>query len=386
MKNIDVYGNYFRFPDSTETAIEELIQDEGVKKIVVLHTYPSFNNATQYGHEWYDENGNGISAVPGKTFKQCIEDITDGVGPATRKKLNEYLANKPWDKHADHPWPLIERMVEDRDPTVSVGFAPAYGEFPEFEQSVLDMLEYTVEKYDIPQTASLKLILGHHGYAGGYLDAQNCDSYNRMVDELFDRVHQKITNSFFWGGEFEVVHGANEFSERDGQDNPTWGRPNGDFLSTGEIIDMSINGQYVNEMGMLVDNGDDNFEYIILMPYFFESESSDTLYAAREPLGNNISLGFNRYGRDDRDEDSTEYDADDLDQENFTVKVFNATSWPSTPLFSIKPVYKGTTINPTTIIVTGAFLSVGNSPVRTNLTEAAAMAVVDAIEDLPDNL
>lgn len=197
---------------------------------------------------------------------------------------------------------------------------------------------------------------------------------------------KKLRTVFSGGGEFEVVHGANEFSERDGQDNPTWGRPNGDFLSTGEIIDMSINGQYVNEMGMLVDNGNDNFEYIILMPYFFESESSDTLYAAREPLGNNISLGFNRYGRDDRDEDGTEYDADDLDQENFTVKVFNATSWPSTPLFSIKPVYKGTTINPTTIIVTGAFLSVGNSPVRTNLTEAAAMAVVDAIEDLPDNL
>ena len=165
MKNIDVYGNYFRFSDSTETAIEELIQDEGVKKIVVLHTYPSFNNATQYGHEWYDEDGEGISAVPGKTFKQCVEDITDGAGPATRKKLNEYLANKPWDKHADHPWPLIERMVEDRDPTVRVGFAPAYGEFPAFEQSVLDMLEYTVEKYGIPQTASLKLILGHHGYA-----------------------------------------------------------------------------------------------------------------------------------------------------------------------------------------------------------------------------
>ena len=379
MKNIDVYGNYFRFADSTETAIEELIQNEGVKKIIVLHAYPSFNNSSQYGHEWYDEKGAGISTLPGKTFKQCIEDITDGVGPATRKKMNEYLVNKPWERHADHPWPLIKRMVEERDPTVSVSFAPAYGTFPEFEQAVLDMLEYTVEKYDIPRTASLKLILGHHGYAGGYMDAQNCDCYNRMVDDLFNRVRQKIMSGFSWGGTFDVVHGANEFSEQDGQDDPAWGRPNGDYLSTGEIIDMSINGQYVNELGMLVNNGDNNFEYILLMPYFFESESSDTLYAAREPLGNNIPLIFGKYGRDDRDEDGAEYDADDLDHENFTVKVFNATSWPSTPLFSFTPVYKGSTINPTTIIVTGAFLSLGNGTVRTNLTEAAARAVVHAM-------
>ena len=379
MENVDHYFNPSHNPDSTETAIDELIKEEGVHKIVVLHTYPGFSNFSQYGHEWYDENGQGISSVPGKTFKACVEDITDEVGPTTQQGLNAYLTNKPWDKHGEHTFPSIKYLVEKTDPTTEVLFASAYGEFEEFEWAVLDMLSYTIDKYSIPQTASLKVILASHGYYGGYMMAQECDSYYQMTDEFANRVLARIKDNFSWTDKFEVVHAPNEFSEGNAYDPPSQDKPFGDAWSAGEHIDMGINGQYVNELGELIDNGIDNFNYIMVIPFYFETESSDTIYGMREPLGNNV-FSMGSYSRDETDKDGTEYDAGDLDEENFTRKVYDATGWPSIPEGHSEAIYKGSSTNPTTIIVCGAFLSIGNGPVRTNLTEAAVKAVIKEIQ------
>ena len=88
----------------------------------------------------------GISALPGKTFKECVEDITDGAGPKTQEELNDYLNNKPWDTHWKHPFPLIKHLVEENDASVELNFAPPDNEFEEFGLVGLDMLNYTIDK------------------------------------------------------------------------------------------------------------------------------------------------------------------------------------------------------------------------------------------------
>ncbi len=382
MLNKDVYGSPAFFPDSTETAITELIQDEGVGRIVVFHSYPSFSNLTQYGHEWYDANGHGLSAVADKTFKECVNDLRDGAGPKTLKERNAYLQNKPWDKHADHPFPVIKHLVDEIDPTVKLTFAPAYGGFVQFGEAVLAMLQHTVSKYSIPQTAGLKVILIHHGSGGGYSNAQECDCYNKNIEQLFTGVQKTIRDSFSWPGRFELVHASGEFAE--GSDDPaSLLQPFGKVLSQGEHIDMAINGQYVSQTGMLVDNGLDNFDYVIAIPYFFDAESYDTLLVKRQPLGNNIpSAASGSYVRDTRDADGTAYDARDYDEEYFTVKVYNGSGWPSRPKLSRKTVYKGSAVSPTTLILTGALLSAADGgAVKQCLTEAAVSAIEEALQE-----
>jgi hypothetical protein len=377
MENLDIYGNEAYLEGSTETKVRELIEDEGVGKIIVFHSFAYFANIFQYGHEWVDENGQGKSAIPGKTFKECVENIFDDMGPSSLYALNSYLENRPWDSHDQHSFPLITRFVKEIEPTVKLEFAPAMATFPEYEQAVLDLLTYTVGKYSIPQTASLKLILGHHGHNGGYQDAQYCDCYFTNAEEVYSRLYAKIMADFSWKGKFNIEHGACAYAEEDGQDQATLLKPNGDLFSVGEILDRSINGSYINKLGFLKNNGDHNYEYVIILPYFFDTESSGTLYNLREKVfGNNMSDG----SRDDMDKDGTSYDTEDIDDEFFTVRTFDATGWPGKPRFSNETVYKGSRTHPTTVIMTGSILSLGNRPARTNLTEAAAKAIISVVE------
>ena len=48
-----------------------------------------------------------------------------------------------------------------------------------------------------------------------------------------------------------------------------------------------------------------------------------------ETLGNNIYDGDPFYVRDDLDEDGSDYNLDDIDEEYFTVKVYDETGWSS---------------------------------------------------------
>lgn len=384
--NQDAYGNPTLISDSAQTAIDELINDEKVGKIIVVHTYPSFSNLTQYGHDWVDQNNEGVSAVPGKTFKECVEDINDGYGPDTAAGLSNYLRNKPFESHQEHPFPLIQRLVDDQNHCIPLTFAPAYGEFEDFDKAVVALLRYTVEKYDIPATASLKVILGHHGYYGGYEKAQECDSYFKEADALYERVGAFVKNDFSWPGKFQIAHGAIEYAEggMGDDDPPTAEKPAGEVMGVAEEIDRGINGRYVNSQGTLVDNGTDNFDYIIFIPYFFDSESADTLYGAREVLGNMIPPDPNGrdtgyYLRDTRDADGTEFDAGDVDDLNFTVKVYDASGWASTPVGDSRSYTKGSETAPTTVIVTGTILSLGNGDARERLTEAAVKAITSSM-------
>jgi hypothetical protein len=319
--------------------------------------------------------------VAGRTFKECVEDLGDSAGPGTRRELNDYLQNKPWDKHANHPFPLIKSLAAGINPAVKIEFAPAYGGFAQFGEAVRAMLQHIVTKYGIPQTAALKVILVHHGFSGGYSNAQDCDCYTKNADGLFSGVQKILQDSFSWNGRFELVQAAGEFAE--GSDDPaSLFRPFGGVLSQGEQIDMAINGRYVSQAGRLVDNGTDNFDYIIAIPYFFDAESYDTLFEKRQPLGNNIPAGSGSYARDSRDADGTDYDAADYDAEYCTVKVYDGTGWPGKPLFRQKQFFKGSAARPTTVIVTGALLSAADgSAVKKSLTEAAVSAIVEALDN-----
>ncbi len=391
MENQDLYGNAKRIGDSVETVLEELIRDEGVDRIVVMTCGVSGTNIIGYGPEWYDKDGQGVSAIPGKTFKECVEDLTNGLGPTTQEDLEEYLASKPW--HMNSPcFPHITEMVEHIDPAVKLAFTRPIAELEGFELAVLDILTYTVGKYKIPRTASLRVILAEHGMAGGWKDVCRCDCYFRTTADLSRRLIERIKANFSWSGKFEVVPGDNERSEA--EDDPvSRERPFGDVWSVGERIDSGINGTYVNELGEVVDNGTDNFDYIIVIPVFCLTDVFDTLCELRETLGNNvfgIVKGQPMYKRDEMDREGVPHcDAKNFDKEYFTVKAFDATDCPSTPGgmedAEYEPknpkIYKGSSTKATIVIITGAPLSFGNGPARTHLTEAAVEATLEACRD-----
>ena len=75
MENQDAYGNPEKISDSTETAIDGFHQPEKVSRIVVVYVNSAFNNYSPYGHEWVDENGEGVSALPGKTYKEVLKGL-----------------------------------------------------------------------------------------------------------------------------------------------------------------------------------------------------------------------------------------------------------------------------------------------------------------------
>ena len=397
MENKDPYGQDSFIPDSTETAIDELIRDEGVDQIIVVPlTGAGDSNLAHYGISWYDEDDQGVSRIPGKTYKECVEDITDGLGPKTQEDLDEYLTHKPWDKH-QALYPEIVHLVEEIDPAMDLTFVRNYGEFEDFEWSVLNHLHYVVDKLSIPQSASLKVVLGHHGFSAGYMGAAECDAYFPITDDLTSRVKARILDNFSWTSTFEVVGTGFEFAETE-YDPPSPDKPFGDVWSVGELIDIAINGKYVNALGQLVDNGEDNFDYVIVIPFIFDTETSDTTYGSREEIfGNNVLTsvqGKPAYARDTTDEDGTDYDADDIDAEHFTVKVFDATGWPSVPGCLDDPdceqhnqiVYKGSTTNPTTVILSGTILAIDTSnqyalSAREYFTNAVVKAIMEKIEE-----
>ena len=395
MKNLDVYGNHTAIADSTETALEELIHDEQVDRIVVFNSAPDDSNLTSTGPCWRDENGEGKSALPNKTYRQCLEDLTDGKGPATQSELNLYYAEKPWPELLKTVNPEVEHLAREIDPAMDVAFAPPLNTMVDFELSVLDMVNYAIAKYSIPDTASLRVILGAHGLSSGWRKALQCDSYFKTVEAATNRLITRIQGSISRTGAFEVVGGANEMSEAADADDPvSVSKPFGNVWSSGERIDEAINGTYVNELGQVVNNGTDKFDYIIVVLISFLSDSTDTLEGARiSLLGNNILAsiqGVPGYARDERDTDGSHYDAGDFDSEYFTVKVFDGTGWPSIPgckedpdcASHNPPVNKGIAApDATTVIIAGTTLALGNSTARTDITNAAVQSIIEAIND-----
>ena len=81
---------------------------------------------------------------------------------------------------------------------------------------------------------------------------------------MTERVRSRILRNVTWQGKFEVAIGGSEMEE--GSSDPASAdKPFGEVMGVGEHIDSSINGRYVNALGQVVDNGDDNFDYIVTL-------------------------------------------------------------------------------------------------------------------------
>ena len=256
---------------------------------------------------------------------------------------------------------------------------------------MLAMLEYTISKYKISKNSALKVILGQYGYYTGYKNAQACDCYYRMADDVATRALKRIKDNFSWDGKFELVTAPFKYSEGSTFDPPGTDKPFGNVISVGETIDTSINGTYVNALGETIDNGISNFDTIIVLHGYFFTDDTDVWWGTREEaLGNNI-FSQNSYARDKADADGTKYNPADIDEEGFTVKVFDGTGWPGPPgclkdpktCSSNSPVYKGSKEKPTRVILCGTFLGNNQGVGRELLVEAGAKAIIEAI-NLPD--
>ena len=385
-ENIDAYGKPHHWDDSHETVVTELIKEEKVDMLVVAFPNPFHNNLKQYGDEWYDSSGRGVSAIVGKTYRECVEDIDDGVGPATQEEVDTFVAEKPWEKHWKHPFPLIEDIAKKLRPWIDIRYARGYGEFEEYDMAILEMLNYTVDKYSIPEDSALKVILLEHGYDDLYLGAAACDSYHRVNRQLAERLITSISDNFSWAGRFEVVSGPYGYAEG-GDDEVSQEEPFGAIMSVGEYIDDSINGTYVNALGEIKDNGTDNFDTVIVLNSYFHSDDTDVLYETREVMGNN-NYTQDIYERDTTDEDGTDFNADDIDVDYYTVRMMDGTGWPGVPgciedpdtCESNPPVYKGSSEKPTKVIICGTFLGNSQGAGREKFTEAEVEAIIEAIK------
>ncbi len=395
MHNIDIYGAPAAIADSTETALNELIEDEKVDRIVVLGTGGHYSNVTNWGHCWRDRAGRGVSSIDNATFYECINNLADGSGPDDTKKLVKRMSRKPW-RQLVATYPAIHDIAKKLKPGLHITFADSFGEDPAFNQAIVEMLKYTVSKYNIDKASSLKVILATHGYGNGFMKGNQCDSYFKQAKALAQRVAAPVEDYLeaTWPGKYEVAHGENEFAEPTSEDSaadkPDKTNPRGKIMSTGEHIEIAINGTYVNGLGQTVDNGNNNFDYVVVIPILWDAENVDTLTDFRElALGNHelkSAGGGKAWLRQEYDGDGRPYSiAEDFDSEYFTVKVMDASGWESTPkrtgLRKPKPVKKGSAEKPTTVILTGALLSQGNGPVRSNFIAAAAASILEAIAD-----
>ena len=157
-------------------------------------------------------------------------------------------------------------------------------------------------------------------------------------------------------------------------------------MSVGEHIDDSINGTYVNALGEVTDNGITNFDTVIVLNSYFHSDDTDVLYETREVMGNN-NYFQDMYERDTTDGDGTDYNADDIDEDYYTVRVMDGTGWPGIHgciedpdnCAGNAPIFKGSPQKPTKVIICGTFLGNAASAGRDNFTEAEVKAIMEAI-------
>ncbi|MCP4606476.1 MAG: hypothetical protein GY847_39210 [Proteobacteria bacterium] len=413
MKNVDEWGNEVEkdanekpidpnYHESVETALDELIEEEHVDRIVVFALSSGYTNLINYGPFWMDRDGNGVSSIEGETYYQCVQDLNDGAGPETKADLDELLDAKPWHLYKT----VMSEVLDLNADRVPLTFTRDYGTSIKYDYAILEMLDYIVNaKYSIPNDGtSLKIVLTTHGYSGGYLDGAECDVYFRDAPKTTQRVTDTIMDNFSWNGKFTVVQGPVEYSQPNVEggdtDPPSPGKPFGDVISAGEQIDMAIKGKYVNELGETVDNGvvddanNELYDYVILIPNTFDAESSDTLGHMRHNVLGNHELGtvegtISAWVRKELDQNDLEYGDPNAtpsyypfhDEENFTVRQMDASGW-CTQSASGEEVCKGADIpDATRVIVSGTVLSYQDGPARQYVTQAAVDVVMEAIKD-----
>jgi hypothetical protein len=386
MENVDKDGNDREIVDSTETAIRELIEDEQVDRIIVASGRSHFSNQRLLGECWEDHQGDGVSILPGSTYKECVHDVSNGIGPADQGTLDERLASEPWGEHRA-VFPHVMDMVRALSPKMNVTFASAFGKYENFNEAVVQLFTVTQGKFHIPGSSVIKVIVATEGPADGFLDEGACDVYPLESEALATGATKSIKEllASSWQGLYDLGHGETARAQptEDGNHDPPGAQaPNGEIMSTGEAIDMAINGSYVSGVGQKWD-GASGTNHIVVLPVTWIHESWETIETLREQtLGNHVESEAipERWVRQIDDSDGSPYDEDDYDAEYCTEKAMDLTGWASIPNGFVDPVKKGSAGDPTTVIISGTILSAGNSATKRNVGLAMTQSIVDALD------
>jgi hypothetical protein len=394
VENKDMHGNHVVYPDSVETAMDELINDEGVDRVVVFSLASSYANVINYGPHWRDENGDGVSRIPGKTYAECIEDVNDGYGPATQAEADALIAEKPWDMYKT----IMREVDHVNADRVPLSFTQNYGTSSNYDQAAMGMIEHAIAKYSIPDTAAVKIVLASHGYAGGWRNGADCDAYFRTDPVQMARIVNTVSTELAWNGKLTVVPGPVEFAqpgEGANYDPPSPANPAGLILSAGEEVEMALKGSYINGLGDVVDNGttvtanNSVHDYVIVVPLNWDAESIDTITHMRPDVLGNMEAGtvegnIDTFVRQHDDQDDLEYGEAATpfhDAELYTHRTMDASGWCSEAL-DLTVVCKGTADpNPTEVILTGTVLSHPDGAARAAVTLAATDVIVGAIKN-----
>jgi hypothetical protein len=377
---------------TTQEAIRELIEDEAVERIVVATGMSHLSNGTAFGECWEGADGQGVSILIDTTYKECVYDVNNGFGPGDQASLDAALAEKPFESYAPL-FPQVVEMVAEVDSKIGVTFAGSFGRHQQYGEAVVDLFIHTVQKMGIPGNASLVVIVATEGPSDSYADEGACDMYARDSEAVAGFAKNQLLTHLAssWLGVYEVIHSETERAQptwSGNYDPPSLENPQGDIFSTGEAIELMMEGSYVNGMGAKWD-GTGGTEYIVVLPLTWVNETTQTLMAGREQtLGNHelVSVGTEeRWLRQTHDSDGTAYDLndeDDYDAEFYTVREMDMTGWPSVPEGLLAPIFKGT--GPpfsTTVILSGTILSAGDPVAKRHAAQAMANSVVDAMNN-----
>jgi hypothetical protein len=385
------HGYQSQMETATREAIRELIEDEEVDRIVVASGRSHFSNGTVFGECWEDGADQGVSVFIGTTYKACVYDVNNGYGPEDQASLDAALAERPFASYAPL-FPQVVEMVAEVDSGIEVTFAGAVGKQPEYGQAIVDLFVHTVQQKNIPGGASIVVIVATDGPSDSYADQGACDMYTRDSQAVASFAKSQLLDYLgsSWLGEYEVIHGETERAqptESGNYDPPSDVKPFGDIVSTGEAIDQMIEGFYVNGMGARWE-GTGGTDYVVVLPLTWVNDTPQTLVAGREQtLGNHerVTVGTEeRWLRQTHDSDGTPYDLadeNDYDAEFSTVRVMDMFGWPSTPEGLASPIFKGIRPLSTTVILSGAILSSGDTIAKRHAALAMVNSVVDAINN-----
>jgi hypothetical protein len=382
MKNVDSAGDPLEIPDSVETAIRELIEDEKAGRIIVVSSLSHYSNAGEFGACWQDAEGRGVSGAADTTYKECA-NISD---------------DSPVFETAETPGPVfpqVTEMVRELASKKKVTFTSALGEREAFGDAVVTLLQYAIEKEMISGNSSLKVVLAASGLPNNRADGERCDIYYDASADLKELLGFKVESYLAsnWSSDWRVEYGETIKAQPDESGNydpPTIESPTGQLMSTGEAIDARIYGSYISQNGLFTTNLN-GFDYIVVLPVTWIGDNLRTLLGYRQSvLGNHHSIYVDseeRWVRQTDDQDGSQYDPNDpqdYDEEFFTVRQMDASGWASAPASSVGEIGKGTSGGDTTnVIVTGSFLSVKNALLEKRMTDMTTASIVDAVLD-PD--
>lgn len=91
---------------------------------------------------------------------------------------------------------VLNRRINMDNACVDVSFSSPYSEFENFGLRIIDRIDYSIDKYNFPETAALKVMPGHNGHYSGAEKARERCGYLKNANALHERVSTSLTAAF----------------------------------------------------------------------------------------------------------------------------------------------------------------------------------------------